>query len=112
MFCRSTQLSFLRLASTPTLLKAYGATGLTNRDALIALGALMRLPQVCERDEPPGTFALWQRIAARDSASPKLWMDAYLAAFAISGEVRLASLDHDFRNFVPHGLDLDLLLDS
>ena len=110
VFCRSTQQSFLRLASTPTLLKAYGATGLTNRDALIALGALMGLPQVCERDEPPGTFALWQRIASRDSASPKVWMNAYLAAFAISGGVRLVSLDHDFRNFVPHGLLLNLLL--
>ncbi len=112
VFCRSAQQSFLRLASTPTLLKAYGATGLTNRDALIAVDAPTRLPQVCERDEPPGTSALWQRIAARDTASPKVWMDAYLAAFAISGGLRLVSLDHDFRNFVPHGLDLDLLLDS
>ena len=39
VFCRSTQQSFLRLASTPTLLKAYGAEGLTNRDALLALSA-------------------------------------------------------------------------
>ena len=109
VFCRSTQQSFLRLASTPTLLKAYGASGLTNRDALIALGALMALPQVCERDEPPGAFALWQHIAARDTASPKVWMDAYLAAFAISGGLRIATLDHDFRNFVPHGLELNLL---
>jgi uncharacterized protein len=110
VFCRSTQQSFLRLASTPAVLKAYGATGLSNRDALLALGALMGLPQVCERDEPPGTFALWQRIAARDSASPKLWMDAYLAAFAISGGLRMASLDQDFRNFAVHGLALDPLL--
>lgn len=109
VFCRSTQQSFLRLVSTPTLLKAYGATGLTNHDALIALDALMRQPQVRERDEPPGTFALWQQIAARDTASPKVWMDAYLAAFAIRGGLRLASLDRDFRNFVPHGLDLNLL---
>jgi uncharacterized protein len=110
VFCRSTQQSFLRLASTPALLKAYGATGMSNRDALLALGALMALPQVGERDEPPGTFALWQRIAARDSASPKVWMDAYLAAFAINGGLRMASLDQDFRNFVVHGLALDLLL--
>ncbi len=109
VFCRSTQQSFLRLASTPALLKAYGATGLSNRDALLALGALMALPQVCEREEPPGAFALWQRIAARDSASPKVWMDAYLAAFAISSGLRMVSLDQDFRNFAVHGLALDLL---
>lgn len=112
VFCRATQQSFLRLASTPTLLKAYGATGLTNRDAVIALGALMALQQVCELDEPPGTFALWQHIAARDTASPKVWMDAYLAAFAISGGLRLASLDQDFRNFTTRGLELNLLLDA
>lgn len=110
IFCRSTQQSFLRLSSTPALLQAYGATGMTHRDALLALGALMTLPLVGDRGEPPGTFALWQRIAVRDSASPKVWMDAYLAAFAISGALRLVSLDRDFGNYTPHGLELDLLL--
>jgi predicted nucleic acid-binding protein len=28
-----------------------------------------------------------------------VWMDAYLAAFAIAGELRLCSLDQDFKNF-------------
>ena len=79
---------------------------------MIAFGALMALPQVNESEEPPGTFALWQRLAARDTASPKLWMDAYLAGFAISGGLRLISLDQDFKNFVPHGLDLNFLLDA
>jgi toxin-antitoxin system PIN domain toxin len=109
VFCRSTQQSFLRLASTPTLLKAYGAEGLTNRDALLALGALLALPQVCEREEPPGLLALWHRLASRDTASPKVWMDAYLGAFAIAGGLRMATLDHDFRNFVSRGLDLELI---
>ena len=40
VFCRATQLSFLRLATTSTLLKAYGAEGLTNRDALAVLRAI------------------------------------------------------------------------
>lgn len=109
VFCRSTQQSFLRLASTPTLLKAYGAIGLTNIDALVALGALLALPQVCEREEPPGTFALWQRLASRDTASPKVWMDAYLAAFAISGGLRMVSLDQDFKSFARSGLKLVLI---
>lgn len=110
VFCRSTQQSFLRLASTPALLKAYGATSLSNRDALVALDALMGLPQVHALDEPAGTFALWQRIATRDSASPKVWMDAYLAAFAISGGLGLVSLDQDFKNFAVHGLAVESLL--
>lgn len=109
VFCRSTQQGFLRLASTEALLKAYGARGLTNRDALVALSDLMALPQVCDRPEPPGTVALWHRLAARDTASPKLWMDAYLAAFALSGGLSLVSLDHDFKSFEKRGLDLTLL---
>lgn len=109
VFCRSTEQSFLRLASTPALLKAYGATGLTNRDALAALGAFLALPQVCEREEPPGTSTLWHRLASHDSALPKTWMDAYLAAFAINGGLRMVSLDQDFRNFVTKGLKLALI---
>jgi toxin-antitoxin system PIN domain toxin len=109
VFCRSMQQSFLRLASTPTLLKAYGAEGLTNRDALVALDALQALPQVTVRDEPPGTFTLWRTLADRDTASPKVWMDAYLAAFAIADGLPMLTLDKDFKNFVSQGLDLTLL---
>jgi toxin-antitoxin system PIN domain toxin len=109
VFCRSTQQSFLRLVSNPALLKTYGADGLTNRDALVALDALLVLTKFCEREEPPGTVALWHRLASRDTASPKVWMDAYLAAFAISGALHLVTLDGDFRSFVEQGLDLVLL---
>ena len=109
VFCRATQQSFLRLASTPTLLKAYGAEGMTNRDALVALDALQALPQVCTREESPGVFALWRALAVAETASPKIWMDAYLAAFAVSGGMRLMTLDGDFRRFVPNGLGLNLL---
>ena len=105
VFCRSTEQSFLRLASTPALLKTYGADGMTNRDALVALDALLALPQVCEREEPPGLVALWHRFAAHATVSPKVWMDAYLAAFAIMGGLRLVTLDHDFTSFAAHGLD-------
>lgn len=108
-FCRSTQQSVLRLASSPKFLKSYGAEGLTNRDALVALNALLALPQVCAREESPGTAPLWHRLAARDTASPKVWMDAYLAAFAIGGALRMVTLDRDFKAYEAHGLDLLLL---
>ena len=109
LWCRATQQSFLRLASTSTLLKAYGAEGMSNRDALIALDALQTLPQVKLLDEPTGAFSLWRNMATLDTASPKVWMDAYLAAFAIAGGLRMVTLDRDFKNFVPQGLDLALL---
>ncbi len=109
VFCRATQQSYLRLLSTAALTKIYGVAPLTNRDALLALDNLQALAQVAWRDEPPGLFGLWRTLAALDSASPKVWMDAYLAAFAIAGALRLVTLDKDFKNFVPHGLDLALL---
>ena len=109
VFCRATQQSFLRLASTPALLKTYGAESLTNHDALVALAALLALPQVCEREEPPGLVALWRRLASRDTASPKVWMDAYLVAFALSGGLRLVTLDRDFKSFEMHGIELVVL---
>lgn len=109
VWCRSTQQSFLRLASTPALHKAYGAERMTNRDALAVLDALQTLPQVAVRDESSGVFALWCQLAGADTASPKVWMDAYLAAFAIAGALSLVSLDRDFKNFVPLGLDFVLL---
>lgn len=109
VFCRSTQQSFLRLASTPTVLKAYGAERMTNRDALAALEAFLTVPSVRDQPEPVGTFALWSRLALRDTASPKTWMDAYLAAFAISGGLRLVTLDGDFKGYKAKGLDLRLV---
>lgn len=109
VWCRATQQSFLRLATTPVLLKAYGAQGMTNRDALVALDALQALPQVSVRDEPPGVFAQWRSLASSDSAAPKVWMDAYLAAFALRGGLRMLTIDRDFHKFVQQGLDVTVM---
>lgn len=109
VFCRSTQQSFLRLASTPAILNAYGAESMTNRSALAAMNALLALRQVSCREEPPGTTDLWRQLATCDTASPKVWMDAYLAAFAMRGGLRMVTLDRDFAQFRARGLDLLLL---
>jgi uncharacterized protein len=109
VMCRYTQQSFLRLASTPTLLKVYGAESSTNRDALVAMEGLLALPQVVLRSEPEGVFELWRQFASRDAASPKLWMDAYLAAFAVAGGTNMVTLDHDFKSFLTYGMNLILL---
>jgi uncharacterized protein len=109
VFCRATEQSFLRLLTTPALLRTYGAEGLSNRDALTTLHALQGLQHVRYTDEPPGTAVRWHALAARDTASPKLWMDAYLAAFAIAGGLKLLTLDADFRQFIPQGLQATVL---
>ncbi len=109
IFCRMVQTSFLRLLTTPTLLRQYDAEGFTNRDAIEVLRTFLARSQIKEMEEPPGTVTLWHRLAARDSASPKVWMDAYLAAFAISGGLDFVTLDRDFQTYEAHGLQLRLL---
>jgi predicted nucleic acid-binding protein len=48
--------------------------------------------------------------AAHGTASPKLWMDAYLAAFALAGRYSMVTTDAAFRQF--RGLDLLVLRQS
>jgi len=109
LWCRFSQRSFLRLACTPTLLNAYGAATATNRDALHALQALLALPQVAVVEKAPNLMACWMKLARLDQAATNRWMDAYLAALAISSGWRLLTLDRDFPGFVINGLDLQLL---
>jgi toxin-antitoxin system PIN domain toxin len=109
IFCRSTQQSFLRLASTPAVLHQYGAASFTNDDALDALNEFLALPTVSYRDEPSGVVPLWHRLGGRRSAAPKVWMDAYLAAFAIAADLTMVTFDRDFKVFVKDGLQLELL---
>ena len=58
-------------------------------------------------DEPLGLDHQWKKWTSGPMPSPKLWMDAYLAAFALTGKFRLATTDRGFRQF--NGIDLLLL---
>lgn len=106
LFCRATRISFLRLLMekiTPDY------RPLSNREAWSALVQLMDDDATGFAAEPEDLDPVWRQLAQRESPSPKVWMDAYLAAFAITGSLRLVTLDKDFRNHVPSGLDLLLL---
>lgn len=109
LWCRATQQSFLRLASTPVITQAYGVPKTSNGDAWAALQTFLALPQVDVIDEPPELARTWSQLGAIKQAAPKRWMDAYLAAFAIAADLSLISLDQDFRQFEPEGLTLQLL---
>ncbi len=109
VFCRATQQSFLRQLSSATLQSAYRSKPISNAAAWGKWEELIDLPQVVFADEPDDLTDLWRQFAARDTASPKVWMDAYLAAFAISGRLDFVTLDQDFKTYEPHGLQLRLL---
>ena len=106
LFCRATRISFLRLLTQKI---AADFAPLTNREAWAVLDELMADDATGFEAEPHGLDMVWRQLADGDASSPKLWMDAYLAAFAITGGLRMVTLDKDFRNFKPHGLDLLLL---
>lgn len=108
-FCRATQQAFLRLLTTSAVFTPYGNTPLSNRDAWNLYAELKRDERIGYAEEPAGIEATWKILAMSAASSPKVWMDAYLAAFAVVGEMRLVTLDRGFRNFETQGLDLLLL---
>jgi toxin-antitoxin system PIN domain toxin len=110
LFCRATQQTFLRLLTNASVLAPYGNPPLTNRQAWGAYQALLADDRIAFRsDEPSGLEALWRRFAVRETPSPKIWMDAYLAAFALAADCRMVTTDAAFRQF--RGLDLQLIDD-
>lgn len=109
VFSRATEQNYLRLITTPKLIAHYRADGMTNSRAVKNLADFLGQPRIASLDEPSGTRDLWLKFVASDTPSPKIWMDAYLAAFAISIQLSFTTLDSDFTTFVEHGLDLNLL---
>ena len=99
LFCRSTQQSYLRLATTKAIAAQYGIPPLTNAEAWMAYQGWLADSRIDYVDEPVGVDASWKKFAERKTASPKLWMDAYLAAFAIAGGFQLVTTDKDFKQF-------------
>ncbi len=109
VFCRFTESSFLRLLTTPAVLKLYDAGHMTNRKAIEVLRLLLSRPNIGLVSEPEGIRDVWHRLAARDTASPKVWMDAYLAAFSMCADLRLVTLDADFKAYEDQSIQLQLL---
>ena len=107
LFCRSTQQSYLRLLTTRAIVAPFGVPPLTNDDALLAYQGWMANSRIDYVDEPVGVEVIWKKLAQRNSASPKVWMDAYLAAFAIAGNFQFVTTDNDFKQF--KGLNLLVL---
>ncbi len=107
LFCRATQQGFLRLMTTASVLAPYGLQPLTNAVAWNAYEAFIADSRITFQAEPGGVARLWRAFTFSGATSPKLWMDAYLAAFAIADGCRMVTIDEAFRQF--EGLDLLVL---
>lgn len=107
LFCRATQQGVVRLLTTTAVLAGYGLPPLTNRQAWGVLEQFMADDRFAFAGEPSGIESLWRDFAFRESSSPKLWMDAWLAAFAVCSGFQLVTIDKAFIQFA--GLDLALI---
>ena len=105
LFCRATQQSFLRLLTNPAVLAPYGNPPLTNEEAWAVYEAFVTDDRiVLLAEEPDGFEPWWREFAVRPTASPKLWMEAYLAAFSRAAGHTIVTTDSAFKQFP--GLDL------
>lgn len=106
-FCRSTQQSFLRLLTTRAVLAPYRIPPLSNKAAWSVYDGLRADERISWVEEPSGLEASWKKFSGGSNPSPKLWMDAYLAAFAMAGGHQLVTTDKAFKQF--KGLNLLVL---
>lgn len=111
-FCRSTEMGFLRLLTQPRVMQACGLDAFTNDEAIGFLSQILRDEAIGFVGETHGTRALWLAFSRSGKASPKIWMDAYLAAMAITQNMELVTFDQGFRNYQGSGLNLQLLVDA
>ncbi|WP_145291408.1 hypothetical protein [Pirellulimonas nuda] len=60
-------------------------------------------PRVSYADEPLGIEQHWRTFSQRETFSPKLWNDAYLAAFALAATMELVTFDQGCAMHHPAG---------
>ena len=68
-------------------------------DAWRAYDDLFDDPRVVYCEEPDAVEPLWRQYTDRSSFSPKVWNDAYLAAFARAAGFELVTFDRGFAQF-------------
>jgi uncharacterized protein len=109
VFCLPTELGFLRLITQSAVMNQMGAAALSNAEAVEFLANVYADPAVSHTAEPAGIRPLWRQLADRPTPSPNIWMDAYLAAFAISLAAEMVTFDRGFQYYERSGLTLQLL---
>ncbi len=95
--CRVVQLGVLRLLNNPAVMKE----DVLDTDACWAIWS-----QLLSDDrfrfvptEPPGLDGAFAQFTAGTAYTPRLWTDAYLAAYALASDRVLVTFDNDFGRF-------------
>jgi len=95
VFARLTQISVLRLLTSAA---AMNGKPLGMRQAWNAYDRLFEDDRVAFLPEPDRLEAEFRKRSSFKTASPKVWADAYLVAFAIHSEATLVTFDRALAN--------------
>jgi len=90
VFCRFTQMGFLRLLTLPPVM---GSSVKTQREAWREYDAFLLDGNALLMAEPVGFEASFRGLSNLDSSSPQHWGDSYLSAFAQQTGMRLVTFD-------------------
>lgn len=93
-FCRFTQLGLLRLLTASAVM---GDDVLHQAEAWRVYDRWLDDERVCLVEEPHGVERRFRELTRGKQAAPKMWADAYLAAFAQSAQLTLVTFDRAFR---------------
>jgi toxin-antitoxin system PIN domain toxin len=89
-FCRATQKGLLRLLSQAATTGGYPVP---MRQCWSIYDGVIAERNIGFLDEPDGLEQAWRKLTMLPLASPKLWMDAYLQAFAQLADVKILTFD-------------------
>lgn len=103
--CRVVQTGLLRLLNNPAVMREEAM----DTDGCWSIWReLLEDERICfVPSEPPGLDAVFEEFTRKRSFSPRLWTDAYLAAYARVGGFTLVTFDSGFSNF--SGLTCEVL---
>jgi toxin-antitoxin system PIN domain toxin len=104
--CRVTQLALLRHLCNPSIM---GEDVLTNQEAGDVVSGLVATPGVRICADPNELDTVFPSIGKSGRPERNRWTDAYLAAFAISGQYQLVTFDRGFERYESLGLHWHLL---
>lgn len=90
VFCRHTQIGMFRLLTTEAVM---GGATLTQKQCWALYARWMEGGRAALYADPAGLDAAFRKLTAGDTPSPKVWADAYLAAFAETAGLTLVTLD-------------------
>ena len=96
VFCRVTQMAFLRLVTNS---KVMGADVLTSQQAWETYRKFRADPRIVFAEEPADLEKTWIEITDTAAFKQNLWTDSYLAAFAAAGDYTIVTFDDGFKQF-------------